>query len=256
MHGHGGVRSGERPREPPGAVGRIPTAPGHNRPMSRRPSPPHARTAAPAAAAAPRAATPRAPTATRQSPSARPARTAHRAATRPGGARTTRAAAVPGESEASGGGWARVFSVRAMVLGVVLLVAFSMLFPTVRAYLGQRAELDTLAAQVAAAEQQEEVLAADLDRWGTDAYVAAQARERLSYVLPGETAYRVIDPEVVVDVPALESQVPGVLSGPALPPGGAVAPWYATVWESVQLAGAARVPTQAETEAAEAVVAP
>lgn len=164
---------------------------------------------------------------------------------------------MPTEHAPSGGGWARVFSVRAMVLGVVLLVAFSMLFPTVRAYLGQRAELDSLAARVTAAEQQEELLAADLDRWGTDAYVAAQARERLAYVLPGETAYRVIDPEVVVDEPALEGQVPGVASGPALPPGGAVAPWYATVWESVQLAGAASVPTQDGAQArADAVVTP
>jgi len=137
-----------------------------------------------------------------------------------------------------------------MVLGVVLLVAFSMLFPTVRAYLGQRAELDALASEVDAAEQQQEQLAADLDRWGTDAYVAAQARARLSYVLPGETAYRVIDPEVVVDEPALSGETTVTGSGPALPPGGAEAPWYATVWESVQLAGAASVPDPAATDPA------
>ncbi|HWS59042.1 MAG TPA: septum formation initiator family protein, partial [Actinotalea sp.] len=158
-----------------------------------------------------------------------------------------------GEPDQAGRGRsiARLLSVRAMVLGVVLLVSFSMLFPTVRAYLGQRAELDALAAQVVAAEQREEQLATDLDRWGTDAYVAAQARERLSFVLPGETAYRVIDPEVVVEQVDVESQVPGGVTGPALPPGGAVAPWYATVWESVQLAGAAAVPTGAPDQAAE-----
>lgn len=134
-----------------------------------------------------------------------------------------------------------------MVLGVVLLVAFSLLFPTVRAYLGQRAELDALSAQVTAAEQREEELSAELDRWATDEYVAAQARERLSFVLPGETAYRVLDPEVVVEDAELASQVPGAATGPALPVGGAVAPWYATVWDSVRLAGEADL---AEPEAA------
>src|SRR5699024_9323443 len=104
---------------------------------------------------------------------------------------------------------ARLVSVRALVLGIVLLVAFTVLFPTVRAYLGQRAELESLAAQVEEAEQTEEELAAELARWDDEAYVAAQARERLSYVLPGETPYRVIDPEVVVEEPAVDPATEG-----------------------------------------------
>lgn len=130
---------------------------------------------------------------------------------------------------------------RAIVLGVVLLAGFTLLFPTVRAYLGQRAELDALAAQVAQAEQDEQTLERDLDRWEDPAYVAAQARERLSYVLPGETAYRVIDPEVVVE-PEADPATPAPEAGPALPTGGAVTPWYTTVWESLEVAGSAEVP--------------
>lgn len=141
-------------------------------------------------------------------------------------------------------------SVRAIVLGVVLLAGFTLLFPTVRAYLGQRAELATLAAQVAQAEQDERDLERDLDRWQDPAYVAAQARERLSYVLPGETAYRVIDPEVVVEpVEDLSADAPG--AGPALPSGGSVSPWYTTVWESLEVAGAAEVPGSADNGAAD-----
>lgn len=136
---------------------------------------------------------------------------------------------------------ARVLSVRAIVLGVVLLAGFTLLFPTVRAYLGQRAELDALEAQVTQAEQDERDLARDLDRWEDPAYVAAQARERLSYVLPGETAYRVIDPEVVVE-PEEDPATPAPEAGPSLPTGGAVNPWYATVWESLEVAGSAEVP--------------
>ncbi len=131
-----------------------------------------------------------------------------------------------------------MLSVRALALGVVLLVAFSVLLPTVRAYLGQRAELDALADEVAAMEQREDELQAELDRWEDDAYVAARARERLSFVLPGETAYRVIDPETVTEPPAADNE-PGPFTGPALPAGGALQPWYTTVWESVQIAGAA-----------------
>lgn len=133
-----------------------------------------------------------------------------------------------------------MLSVRALVMGVVLLVAFAMVFPTVRAYLGQQARLDALAADVAAAEAREAELQAELDRWDDDAYVVAQARSRLSYVFPGETAYRVIDPEVVQEEPVVEQEA-GATSGTALPVGGAVAPWYSTIWQSVQLAGAADV---------------
>ena len=131
---------------------------------------------------------------------------------------------------------------RALVFGVVVLVGFSMLFPTVRAYLGQQAELTALAADVTAAERAEKEHRAELDRWGDPAYVAAQARERLSFVNPGETSYRVIDPEVVVEVPAVEGATDGPVTGPALPAGGVEVPWYATVWESVQVAGTSPVP--------------
>src|SRR5690606_31805760 len=118
---------------------------------------------------------------------------------------------------------ARVLSVRALALGVVLLVAFSVLLPTVRAYLGQRAELESLAQEVAAVEQQHEELQAELDRWSDEAYVAARARERLSFVMPGETAYRVIDPEAVTEPLTVENDA-GPLAGPALPAGSALQP--------------------------------
>lgn len=131
------------------------------------------------------------------------------------------------------------------MLGVVVLIAFSLVFPTVQAWLGQRADLEALAAEVAEAEQTERDLRSELDRWGDPAYVQAQARERLSYVMPGETSYRVIDPEVVVEPePELED---GPVAGPAVPSGAGVAPWYATVWDSVQVAGA---PDVAGTQAA------
>lgn len=131
----------------------------------------------------------------------------------------------------------------------MLLAGFTLLFPTVRAYLGQQAELGALATKVTTAEQDEESLRHELDRWQDPAYVAAQARARLGYVMPGETSYRVIDPEVVVEDPEADGGA-DLTAGPTVPVGGGLAPWYTTIWESVQVAGAADV--AGDTDSAEA----
>ncbi|MBO1751965.1 septum formation initiator family protein [Actinotalea sp. BY-33] len=132
---------------------------------------------------------------------------------------------------------ARLLSIRALVLAVVLLVGFTLLFPTVRAYLGQRAELAALEQSVLDAEQHEKDLEAELARWDDPAYVQAQARARLSFVFPGETAYRVIDPEVVEEEVLAEGAPTGDDTGPTLPIDGSGTPWYTTIWSSVQIAG-------------------
>lgn len=214
--------------------------------MSRRPASPRARTSGSGAAVATAAGPGR--TSAR---AARPATTSARAGTRPSArpaASGAPAKVVPADEDLEPRTiqLARLISVRALVLGVVMLVGFSMLFPTIRAYLGQRAELDSLATEVALAEQQEKDLQAELDRWSDPPYVAAQARERLSFVMPGETSYRVIDPEVVVETPVVQGAAQGPVAGPTLPLGGAETPWYATVWTSVQLAGESEVPDEAQ----------
>ena len=61
-----------------------------------------------------------------------------------------------------------------------------------------------------------ELLVAERRRLDDPAYIAAEARRRLHFVMPGETAYVVIPPE-----PAAEEA-----------PGGD-APWYAQLWDSV-----------------------
>ncbi|GHS87677.1 hypothetical protein AGMMS50218_10050 [Actinomycetota bacterium] len=132
----------------------------------------------------------------------------------------------------------RLFSIRVLVLGLVTLLAFVLVFPTLRSYLAQRAELDQLNAQVEAARARNEDLTASLSRWDDRAYVIAQARERLSFVMPGETPYRVVDPETVPDTP---------VAGPDAPAPGpvgaddSVAPWYSQIWDSVRIAGEAEV---------------
>lgn len=124
-----------------------------------------------------------------------------------------------------------MFTVRAMVLTLVVLVAFVLVYPTLGSYLETRSEVEVLRAKRDAAQAENADLEADLRRWDDDAYVMAQARERLSFVMPGETAFRVVDPEVVRQTTEPEDgPVPERAEG-------STRPWYATVWESTRIAG-------------------
>ncbi|NLF03809.1 MAG: septum formation initiator family protein [Actinomycetales bacterium] len=146
---------------------------------------------------------------------------------------------------------ARLLSIRSLVLLVVIGFAFSLVVPTVRSFLAQRADVAALERQVEDARTQDADLKAERKRWKDPAFVAAQARERIAYVLPGEVAYRVVDPEsatpTVVDEP-VEPETPasGILT-PATDQ-----PWFASVWESVQIAGGVPDGEVVGTEAASA----
>lgn len=134
----------------------------------------------------------------------------------------------------------RLFTIRFAMLFVIAIFALVTLFPTVRAYLTQRAEIAELEQEVEAAEQREADLRAELSRWEDPAYVAAQARERLAFVMPGETAYKVIDPGFVEpEEPALgEGEVDSGL--PALEDLVDVStdqPWYSSIQDSIRVAG-------------------
>ena len=134
----------------------------------------------------------------------------------------------------------RMLTVRAMVLGLVLLLAFVLVYPTLHSYLQQRTQLEQLRAQVSAAQQTNADLQAELKRWDDPAYVKAQARERLNFVMPGETAFRVVDPQTVPDT-AASTATSGAADGSGAV--GSTQPWYLDVWQSVRAAGAAPAPT-------------
>jgi hypothetical protein len=122
------------------------------------------------------------------------------------------------------------------VLSVVVLLVFVLLVPTAREYAKQTAQLDGLRAELAQAQQQRDEGTANLKRWDDPAFIQAQARARLGYVKPGETAYRVIDPGVATDgVNAVTGQAVGPGVVPAVP--GATGTWYEKAWTSVQVAG-------------------
>jgi hypothetical protein len=74
---------------------------------------------------------------------------------------------------------------------------------------------------------------------GDPAYIAAQARERLGFVMPGDIPYQ-------VQLPAGDEPVaaPGV--GPAKPPSGE--PWYTSLWHTIADAphGVSQIPQAPE----------
>ncbi|MEE6273119.1 septum formation initiator family protein [Georgenia sp. MJ206] len=191
------------------------------------------------------AAAPRRPAAT---PRRQPATPRRAAASRPTSARPS--AARPG-SRGSGRGTDRArgertaaltesaaehvpaptITLRGLGLFLVLLIAFIVLAPTLRHAVEQQEELREVTAQVEAARARNAELEADLERWQDPIYVQAQARDRLGFIMPGETSYRVVDPETVVGE--------GAAGGDD---GAAVvrqleAPWYLSVWDSIQVAG-------------------
>ena len=135
--------------------------------------------------------------------------------------------------EAAGvrGSFVGALSWRTAVLAVVVVLALAVLLPSLRVYFAQQENLRQLRAQRDEASTQVADLTDDLGRWDDPAYVVAQARERLAYVFPGETAYRVMDPELV------QTETQDVSGAIETPDTTATAPWYSTLWDSIEAAG-------------------
>jgi cell division protein FtsB len=114
------------------------------------------------------------------------------------------------------------FTGRALVLALVATVLLVSMAVPVRAWLAQRAQIADLRAQVNAAAEQVEALSVEKQRWEDPSFVAAQARDRLHFVLPGEVGY------VAVGAQAQ--------TGPAAEGATAGQPWYSALWEGLQQA--------------------
>jgi len=118
-------------------------------------------------------------------------------------------------------------TVKFVVLAVLVVLAVAVVLPSVRAYVRQQQQLEQLRAEVAQVEQEVTDLQAELARWDDNAYVIAQARERLSYVFPGERPFRVVDPEFVTGEAPVENSITRTT------PDEQSEAWYVTVWDSL-----------------------
>jgi cell division protein FtsB len=81
---------------------------------------------------------------------------------------------------------------RAVALTVVLLILTISYATSLRIYFSQAHEIAATKAEIAERQQRIGDLQGDLARWDDEAYVRTQARERLGWVVPGETGYTVV----------------------------------------------------------------
>ncbi|WP_151904727.1 FtsB family cell division protein [Brachybacterium ginsengisoli] len=156
------------------------------------------------------------------------------AATTRGGSSTTSrsrkpaAASRPAASPRSGpeeDGPGITITRRTLALVALVVVALAALVPTVNTYVAQRQKLSELQTQVSEQEQQVEGLRQQVARWEDPTYVAARARERLLFAMPGETQYRLTDTSGR-DVPLTEAQQ----AEEAAKEG----EWFSVLWQSVE----------------------
>jgi hypothetical protein len=116
------------------------------------------------------------------------------------------------------------------VLVLVLSLLTISYASSLRAYLDQRAHISDLKGQITLREAAIDDLEREKRRWDDPAYVKQQARD-LNYVMPGETAYVVLDE----DGKPVHSEA--TLSDPAAATQNAPTAWWSTAWRSVELAG-------------------
>ena len=81
---------------------------------------------------------------------------------------------------------------RAVILALVLAALVLMLAMPIRSWVAQRAEIASLQADVDAARARVAELQVLKERWNDPAFIAAEARRRLHFVLPGEIGYTTV----------------------------------------------------------------
>ena len=118
---------------------------------------------------------------------------------------------------------------RTAILGLVAAALVVSGALPLQEYLAQRSEIAKLEQRQDAARERVAALEAERQRLQDPAYVTAEARRRLHFVLPGETAYILLGAPPAPVRAEEPSKVPGS-------PVGASAPWYSQLWGSVRTA--------------------
>ncbi len=113
---------------------------------------------------------------------------------------------------------------RAAILAAVVCVLTLTIAGPVRTYFGQRTEMRQLAASEAKLRAEIADLEQQKVKLGDPVYIAAQARERLGFVKPGDIPYEVqLPPGAVVPGEPAE-QVEAARAGQ---------PWYTSLWSTI-----------------------
>ncbi|MEV6281971.1 septum formation initiator family protein [Kribbella sp. NPDC051770] len=115
-----------------------------------------------------------------------------------------------------------------LVLGA-LIVSYAQ---SLRVWFDQHQQITALQQEIRDREKRVDQLNDEIARWDDDAYVRAQARQRLGWVMPGEVGYRVIGAD------GKPIGAPPEPTGPADAEADVQKPtWYTKLWGSVEGAG-------------------
>jgi cell division protein FtsB len=113
---------------------------------------------------------------------------------------------------------------RAAILAAVVCVLTLTIAGPVRTYFGQRTEMKQLAASEAALRRQIADLEQQKVKLADPAYIAAQARERLGFVKPGDIPYQVqLPPSAAVPTEPGNQTTPAATNDP----------WYTSLWHTI-----------------------
>jgi cell division protein FtsB len=121
------------------------------------------------------------------------------------------------------------FTTRAAVLALVLCALVLTAAVPARELLAQRSQISALESGQVAQRERVEALEVQRRQLQDPAHVQRLARERLHFVMPGETAYVVLRPS---EAPAAQAQA---ADGPVRAEG-ADAPWWSQLYGSVRAA--------------------
>ena len=113
---------------------------------------------------------------------------------------------------------------RAAILAAVVCVLTLTIAGPVRTYFAQRTEMKQLAATEDALRAQIADLEGQKEKLADPVFIAAQARERLGFVMPGDIPY-----QVQLLPGAVSPEAPG--AGPEHGP--VAGPWYAALWKTI-----------------------
>lgn len=155
-----------------------------------------------------------------------------------GGRRPQRSAGRAGGAPARVAAGQRIATSTLVLLGAVVL-ALVALVPTVNTYVSQQQELSRLESQVTSEQARVEQLERDIARWEDPNFVAAQARERLLFALPGETQYRLTDSSGKdVPLPAAEREQQAAEQSS----------WFGSLWDSLVASSQASPPEKSAAD--------
>ncbi|MFC5370684.1 septum formation initiator family protein [Arcanobacterium bovis] len=132
----------------------------------------------------------------------------------------------------SGSERTRQFSVRlALVIAAVMIGVFIVSSP-LRGYIAQQEEKRELLSTLDHRKERVQELEQQLALWNDPQYIQSQARQRLGYVLPGQTLYTV-DPQAIAGAQPKEQEQLAELNKERR----AATPFYMTMWDSISIAG-------------------